>query len=140
MCLSKVERIYKGTSRKVRKGYKIFRCYDERLVSLFSTIGQVLPEDLWLDERDYRVLFDLDKLEIADGTSYPVGWHILVSREDAIDLAFSIRFGKGWDEDCSLVVSEVYCKGLLAKGVENNRAVEVYRYIKISENAVWTAS
>ena len=138
MCLERVDRVYKGTSRKVRKGYKIFRCCNGQLTNLLLSVGDPLPKGLWLDEKYYRVLIDLDEIEATDGTSYPMGWHEYINVDDAIDLAFSIWFGKDWDDNRSLVVSEVYCRGLLAKGVENNRDVEVYRYIKISKE-VWHA-
>ena len=136
MCLTRVDRVYKGTSRTVRFGYKVFRLYigESILFSAYSGPLKSLPEGKWLNEELYRK--DENKKFISSREKdYPVGWHIYPDKKDADELAswfVSIDFmlGKG---PIQYVVRRVQCKGLLATGCEDEIPVEVYKYIKIEK-------
>jgi len=130
MCLGRVDRIYKGTSRKIEARYKAFFQFREGnpLHPLYISITKDLPEGVWLDERDYREddFQDKEIIESSDGKRYSIGWHVLLTEEDVRSLMYYYPLS-------SRVVRKVLCKWLLAKGTEYNRMAEVYRYIKIEK-------
>ena len=136
MCLTRVDKVYKGTSRTVRFGYKVFRLYvaESILFSAYSGPAKPLPEEKWLNEKLYRKDENKEFISSREGR-YPLGWHVYLDKKDADELAswfVSIDFtsGKGavW-----YVVRQVQCKGLLATGAEDDAPVEVYKYIKIEK-------
>ena len=135
MCLTRVNGVYDGISTMVWQGFKVFASFsgldgEINLFSAFSPFGRRLAMDEWLDERDYRPYKDKDYIDAV--VRYPVGWHILLVKADAEELAKWLNH-----DSCNVryTVWEVKCKGRLAAGYEDDAPVEVYKYIKI-ENEV----
>jgi len=130
MCLGRVDRIYKGTSRKIETRYKAFYQFQETgpLQPLCISLDKNLPEGVWLNEKDYRDdgFQDREGIESSDGEEYPIGWHVLLMEEDARS---SIPYYHSYPR----VVRKVLCKGLLARGENSGNIVEVYKYIKIEK-------
>ena len=131
MCLSKVEKVYKGTSRMIRSGYVVFLeredvvyvCPGYRKVS-----NNLFSKDGWLNEKMYR-LGGSDILIGPDNVSYQSGWHVFEDEEEAMrHLLWFCSYAKG---PATIYLRKVQCKGLLAVGKEDNANVSVYRYIKI---------
>ena len=129
MCLERVDRVYKGTSRIIRIRYKVFQLR-ENTGELYPAYGfpvYSLPKDTWLDEELYRVPGSKNTIDGADG-EYPMGWHVFTKVDDAKLFAL-LRY-----EDEDEVIYRVQCKCRLAGGVDAlDRKVEVYRYIKIEK-------
>ena len=138
MCLLRVGKVYKGTSKTVRIRYKVFEYTTEGLLSFIVPSYDVLHQDKWLDEKKYRLESykdeDVVSIESIDTTlEYPMGWHVFTKVDDAKLFAL-LRY-----EDEYEVIHQVQCRGLLAEGTDAlDRKVEVYRYIKISKE-VWHA-
>lgn len=138
MCLSKVDRIYKGTSKKVDSGYKVFRVNSNgELRPLFMDSEKNLPEGEWLDEKLYRETITPHELMTKQKEPYPLGWHVFVDRADAERCERYERYASTastWASWGWYSVRKVSCKGLLAKGTQNNKKTEVYKYIKIEKD------
>ena len=139
MCLLKVNKIYNGTSKRVKTGYKVFEYTTEGLLSFIVPSYGILPKGKWLDEKEYRLEScrdeDVISIKAVDyALEYPMGWHVFTEIDDAKLFAL-LRY-----EDEDEVIYKVQCKGILAKGVDTlGKKVEVYKYIKISYEMVWAA-
>ena len=151
MCLTRIDKVYKGKSRKVYRGYKVFWALEDRLYSEHCSKGNPLTQNEWLNERAYRVSSNIDYLPISyiyekvdpreSNKYYPVGWHVYQNEDDAIQTAMWENEDNHRDfssEEKSYitkgrVVKEIECKGLLAKGLLDGRKVWVFKYIKILE-------
>lgn len=138
MCLSRVDKIYKGTSRRIETRYKVFKRYKESklLWPAYRKLYNGLPEGVWLNEKTYRLRRVGSLINIGEAygeASYPLGWHVYKYEEDARSLAKWLRYNLHWsvghNETC--ILRRVQCRGLLAVGEENGQPVEVFQYIKI---------
>ncbi len=129
MCLSRVDRIYKGKSRRVYKGYKVFGVYDELLYSCMCGNDKSLPRNEWLNEKDYRENPKKEQLLDTNGASlqYPTGWHVYAPSEN-------FMYYRDIYPYLNLRETIVECRGLLAKGYEDGRQVWVFKFIKILED------
>jgi len=134
MCLMRVDKIYNGTSKEIKTGYKVFDGNDEEdlfLCPAFMPVIKELPVGEWLDERRYRWGISGEGLIIIKGAKYPMGWHVFTRKEDAEDMK---KWLDATDSSISyFIIRKVQCKGLLATGCEDDAPVEVYRYIKIEK-------
>jgi len=130
MYLTKVSRIYKGTSRKVRMRYIIFLRHESGYLwwPSYGESNEGLLEEKWLNEKFYRPK-ELSTLISMENTRYPSGWHVFLL-EDAKRFFSWVPLG---GEHIYFVVRKVKCRGLLATGVEDKVPVEVYKYIKIEK-------
>jgi len=177
MCLDRVYKTYKGTSRRVITRYKLFMVNKGKIYPFMPPQEDPLPEGVWLDEKLYRPSAwrfekDVVLLKNAWEETYPTGWHVYVDEVDGWhkthlmrSFAYEVRENKdSWypiyriveisyrGNDLlqqKFVLYEVQCKGLLAKGIENEGhsvssrvPVEVYKYIKIGrrlqeDSGVW---
>ena len=132
MCLLKVDKIYKGTSKAIRIGYKVFENYNGELTSFIAPAKKTLPTWVWIDEKDYRLKKHTGILYTGEDY-YPAGWHVYVELDDAKLFAL-LRYRDKYE-----VIHQVQCQGLLVEGMDAlDREVRVYRYIKISKE-VWHA-
>lgn len=132
MCLLRVNKIYSGTSKVVRIGYKVFENYNGQLTSFIAPAKKILPTEVWLDEKDYRLKGHTGILYTGKDY-YPAGWHVYVELDDAKLFAL-LRYRDEYE-----AIYQVQCQGLLVKGLDAlDRKVEVYRYIKV-EKEVWHA-
>ena len=136
MCLTRVDKIYNGTSKEIKIGYKVFDGNDEDLFlsPAFMAVIKKLPVGEWLDERRYRWEISGGGLITTKGAKYPMGWHVFMRKEDAEDMK---KWLDATDSSISyFIIRKVQCKGLLATGREDDAPVEVYRYIKIEREEV----
>ena len=155
MCLDRVDKVYKGASRKVYKGYKIFR----QLANSKGTVYLVplhmantyegslpnentwnrwlnsasLPINQWMNEKSWRPSYiTMDEIcsilysFIPKGQTYPIGWHVYMQPVELESYQSGDR-----STYRGTVERQVQCKGLLAKGVEGAYDVWVFRWIKI---------
>jgi len=177
MCLDRVYKTYKGTSRKVITRYKLFTINKGKIYPFMPPQEDPLPEGVWLDERLYRPSawrFEKDVVLLKNAWEelYPTGWHVYENEGDGwhkIHLMRNVAYEVGEDKgnwyptyrvaeisyggkdllQQKFALYEVECRGLLAKGIENEGhsdssrvPVEVYKYIKIGrrlqeESGAW---
>jgi len=155
MCLTRVGKVYKGTSRKVRTRYKVFKksMYKgtELLLPVYAMVGvsfvnTPLHAGVWLDERVYRIKSE-EELIVHDNIQYPAGWHVYVSKDEVMALGDILLADDYWKRYWAYywskgglnivfkdyTVRRIQCRGLLVVGMEGENMVEVYRYIKIEK-------
>jgi len=111
MCLSKdvkTEEQLKGFRR--RRGYKVFsiRCRGRGLMTYCQGNSNALKVGVWLNEKDYRS--DADKEIAGYNYLYPVGFHIFLTKLDAL---IEARTCGGYR------IRKVEFKNVCATGIEN---------------------
>jgi len=146
MCLDRVYKTYKGTSRRIVTRYKLFTIDKGKIYPSTISIEEPLPEGVWLNEKDYRPSSwrsesssDVILLKRTSYDSYPIGWHVYVDEIDGWDVLHRVssatykmtKEGNSWysvyyvekssyDERRAVqekyALYEIQCKGLLARG------------------------
>ena len=112
----KVFSVFKGRGKKIYQGYKFFLPTKGGLLFSCNVDNHVaLPQDTFLDERDYR------PVHFRWCRAYPVGWHVYMS--DSPDVMLLCQ------KPCKPYVVEA--KGLRARILEDGVPVWVFKYIKI---------
>ena len=121
MCLKKLEDFNVQLNKVgVGTGYKVFNGKEGRLYGEYARPGKERRVGVWLKEENFRAQRIDTGLE-RDGVKYKRGWHIFLTRKDAV--AWSVIHQH---------VRKVKFKGIVAMGrTENNRAVIVAKEIFI---------
>lgn len=121
MCLDR-----KVAFNPTKMGYKILDKRGDKLCSSLYGKRDNQPLRVWLDERDYRDNYAINKEELHTETSkylYPIGWHIFHTLEGA----------ERWREDIHWPTCIVKVEVLepVATGYQDKRRVTVAKKIKI---------
>lgn len=117
MCLSTIIAKHDGQSEEIHEVWKFLK---REYLDAYSTayIGRHLEVDRW---------HEADKITLeTDGGGYrpyTSGFHCYVRESEAL--------ASGWENNPTLTLVKVQCKGLLVEGEEFDAKVNVYRWMRI---------
>ena len=127
MCLDHLIKLDKRSQTLIKRGFgwRVFgKNYKGELLSTLQGNFKPMPINRWLDEKDFRNKEHNKKryLYIMFRYPYPYGFHIFLTRKDAIAWA---------NETCEYITLKVKFKNIVAQGYQDGRKVIVAKNIMI---------